>query len=51
VGSSGATFFDRAGVVVRLVVRLVVVLRLLVVVLVLLRRRRPGMDLPSSSAR
>jgi hypothetical protein len=38
VGSSGAAFFDRAGVV----ARVLVVLRLVVVV----RRRRPGMDLP-----
>jgi hypothetical protein len=39
MGISGAGFFERAGVVVRLLV--VVVLRLAVV-----RRRRPGMGLP-----
>jgi hypothetical protein len=43
VGSSGAGFFERAGVVAR-----VVVVRFVVVVLrlVLVRRRRPGMGLP-----
>jgi hypothetical protein len=47
VGSSGAAFFDRVGVVVRFVVVLrVVVLRVLVLRAVVLRRRRPGMDLP-----
>jgi hypothetical protein len=47
VGSSGAGFFDRATVVVRLLAVPRLAVRLLAVrLLAVVRRRRPGMDLP-----